>query len=313
MARNLKYQFKYAIEQSCKFGADKHSMKHNSSDGSKSSTTFSYADRKNLLDVSANFSNWMKENHSEIKELKDINSSHVQEFLNEKAQTCTSSTINQYQSKFSKLENVVNNTYSKANVNYTNTVTPAAANNTEKLRSKTMSESDYNKLNNHLSNNCKSDNGAKALQLGYHAGLRVSEIAKLQQRDIKINSDGTATVSVIGGKGGRDRDVHITNKESVQTLSNIRDSVANPTDRVVPIQKDSINKAINRAMDKCNMQEYKEHNTSVHSLRKAFAQQEYDRYKEQGMEPKQAWDCVSEQLGHGKNRDDLYKTYIENK
>src|SRR5699024_4633113 len=145
------------------------------------------------LDVSANFSNWMKENHSEIKELKDINSSHVQEFLNEKAQTCTSSTINQYQSKFSKLENVVNNTYSKANVNYTNTVTPAAANNTEKLRSKTMSESDYNKLNNHLSNNCKSDNGAKALQLGYHAGLRVSEIAKLQQRDIKINSDGTAT------------------------------------------------------------------------------------------------------------------------
>lgn len=314
MARNLKYQFKYAIEQSCKFGADKHSTKNNPAEnGNKGSVTFSYADRKGLIDVSANFSNWMRENHSEIKELKDINSNHIQNFLNEKAQTCTSATINQYQAKFSKLEKLVNNTYTNANVNYTNTVTPAASNNTEKLRSKTMSANDYNKLNNHMSNNCRSDNGAKALQLGYHAGLRVSEISKLQQRDIKINADGTATVSVVGGKGGRDRDVHITNKESVQTLSDIRDSVQNPYDRIVPIQPDSINKAINRAMDRCNMQEYKDHNTSVHSLRKAFAQQEYDRCKEEGMEPKQAWDCVSEQLGHGHNRDDLYKTYIENK
>lgn len=314
MARNLKYQFKYAIEQSCKFGADKHSMKRNPAEnGNMKTRTLSYADRKNLIDVSSNFANWMKDNHSDIKELKDVTSNHVQEFLNHKAQTCTSNTINQYQSKFSKLENIVNNTYTKANVNYTNTVTPVASNNTEKLRNKTMSESDYNKLNNYATNNCRSDNCAKALQLGYHAGLRVSEISKLQQRDIKINSDGTATVHVAGGKGGRDRDVYITNKESVQTLSEIRDSVENPYDRVVPIQADSINKSINRAMERCNMQEYKEHNTSVHSLRKAFAQNEYDRYKEKGLEPKQAWDKTSEQLGHGKNRDDLYKTYIENK
>ena len=314
MAKNIKYQFKYAIEQSFKAGADKHSMKRNEAEnGNRGTTTFSYSDRKNLIDVSANFSNWMKENHNDIKQLKDITSNHIQEFLNHKAETCTSATVKQYQDKFTKLEKLVNDTYTKANVSYTNTVMPTCSNNTEQLRSKTMSESDYNKLNNHLSNNCRSDNGAKALQLGYHAGLRVSEIAKLQQRDIKINSDGTATVSVIGGKGGRDREVHVTNKESVQTLSNIRDSVANPYDRVVPIQASSINKAINRAMDRCNMQEYKDHNTSVHSLRKAFAQQEYDRYKEEGMEPKQAWDCVSEQLGHGKNRDDLYKTYIENK
>ena len=314
MARNLKYQFKYAIEQSCKFGADKHSMKRNSvENGNRGATTFSYADRKNLIDVSSNFSNWMKDNHPEIKQLKDVNSNHVQNFLNHKAQTCTSATVGQYKAKFSKLEKLVNNTYSKANVNYSNTVTPAASNNTQKLRSKTMSSNDYNKLKNYMSNNCRSSNGVTALKIGYTTGLRVSEISKLQQRDIKINSDGTATVRVIDGKGGRDRDVHITNKDSVQTLAQIRDSVQNPTDRIVPIQPGSINKNINRAMDKCNMQEYKLHDTCVHSLRKAFAQQEYDRYKEEGMEPKQAWDCVSEQLGHGKNRDDLYKAYIENK
>ena len=314
MARNLKYQFKYAIQQSFKPGADKHSTKNNPAEnGNKGSVTFSYSDRKNLIDVSSNFSNWMRDNHPEVKQLKDVNSNHVQNFLNEKAKTCTSATVSQYKAKFSKLEKLVNNTYTKANVNYSNTVTPAATNNTEKLRTKTMSANDYNKLNNYMSNNCRSSNGATALKIGYHTGLRVAEISKLQQRDIKINADGTATVRVIGGKGGRDRDVHITNKESVQMLSDIRNSVENPTDRFVPIQKDSINKAINRAMDKCNMQEYRLHDTCVHSLRKAFAQQEYDRYKEEGMEPRQAWDRVSEQLGHGKNRDDLYKAYIENK
>ena len=314
MARNLKYQFKYAIEQSCRMGADKHSMKNNKAEnGNKGSRTLSYSDRKNLIDVSSNFANWMRENNPEVKELKDINSNHVQEFLNQKAQTCTSATINQYQSKFAKLEKVVNDTYTKANVSYTNTVTPTSSNNTEKLRSKSMTDSDYNKLNNYATNNCRSDNCAKAIQLGYHAGLRVSEISKLQQRDIKINSDSSATVHIANSKGARDRDIHITNKDSVQALTKIRDSVVNPYDRVVPIQSESINRAINRAMDRCNMQEYKAHKTSVHSLRKSFAQREYDRYKDEGLEPKQAWDRVSEELGHGKNRDDLYKAYIENK
>lgn len=314
MARNLKYQFKYAIEQSCRMGADKHAMKQNHAEnGNEKAKTLSYSDRKNLIDVSSNFANWMKENHNEIKELKDINSNHVQEFLNEKAQSCTSATINQYQSKFAKLEKLVNNTYTNANVSYTNTVTPVSTNNTEKLRSKTMSVSDYNKLNDYASNNCRSDNCSKALQLSYHAGLRVSEIAKLQQRDIKIHNESSATVHIADSKGARSRDIHIVNKDSVQALTELRNSVEGANDRIVPIQSESINKAINRVMDRCGMSEYKNAKTSIHSLRKSFAQREYDRYKEEGLEPKQAWDRVSEELGHGKNRDDLYKVYIENK
>lgn len=314
MARNLKYQFRYAIEQSCRFGADKHSMKHNRAEnGNMKARTLSYSDRKNLIDVSSNFANWMKENHADIKELKDVTSNHVQEFLNNKAQTCTSATVEQYQSKFSKLETLVNSTYTNANVCYTNTVTPVSSNNTEQLRSKSMTDSDFNKLNNYMTENCRSDNGVKALQLSYHAGLRVSECAKLQQRDIKINNDGTATVHVADSKGCRTRDVHIVDRNSVQALTELRDSVQGPTDRIVPIQAESINRSINRAMDKCGMQEYRSCKTSIHSVRKSFAQREYDRYKEEGLEPKQAWDRVSEELGHGKNRDDLYKTYIENK
>lgn len=313
MARNLKYQFKYAIEQSCRFGTDKHSMKRNHAEnGNMKARTLSYADRKNLIDVSSNFSNWMKENHPNIKELKDVTSSHVQEFLNQKAQTCTSATVEQYQSKFTKLEALVNSTYRNADVNYTNTVTPVCTNNT-KLRDKTMSVRDFNRLNNYMSNNCRSDNGAKAIQLSYHVGLRVAEISKLQQRDITIHSNGTATVHVADSKGCRSRDVHIVSRGSVQVLTELRDSVQSPTERIVPIQSESINRSIKRAMDRCGMQEYKHSKTSVHSLRKAYAQREYNRYKEQGLEPKQAWGNVSEQLGHGRDRADLYKTYIENR
>jgi site-specific recombinase XerD len=314
MARNLKYQFKYAIDQSCRFGADKHSMKNNKVENrNMKARTLSYADRKNLIDVSSNFSNWMKENHSDIKELKDVTSNHVQEFLNLKAKTCTSATIEQYQSKFSKLETLVNSTYRNADVSYTNTVTPSCSNNTGQLRSKTMTDSDYNKLNNYMSENCRSQNATKALQLSYHAGLRVSECAKLQQRDIRVNTNGTVTVHVADSKGCRSRDIEVINKDSVQALIEIRESVENLYDRIVPIQAESINKSIGRAMDKCNMQEYKNSKTSIHSVRKAYAQREYDRYKEQGLEPKEAWGNVSEALGHGRDRDDLYKTYIENK
>ena len=53
MARNLKYQFKYAIEQSFRPGTDKHSTKNNPAEnGNNGLRTLSYADRKNLIDVS---------------------------------------------------------------------------------------------------------------------------------------------------------------------------------------------------------------------------------------------------------------------
>ena len=68
--RNIKYQFKHCIDSNFKEGMDKHSLKKN---GKGNSKIYSYADRKNLIDLSANFANWLKENHSEIRQLKDIN------------------------------------------------------------------------------------------------------------------------------------------------------------------------------------------------------------------------------------------------
>ena len=64
MGKNLKHQFIHAIEDNFKESMDKHSMKAN--DIRNDGKVFSYADRKNLIDVASNFSNYMKENYKDI-------------------------------------------------------------------------------------------------------------------------------------------------------------------------------------------------------------------------------------------------------
>ena len=175
--RNIKYQFKYCIDTHFREGMDKHSMKRNGKDNSK---IYSYADRKNLIDLSANFANWIKENHAEIKQLKDINSMHIQEFLNEKANSCSRKSLQEYQSHFRKLESLCNNTYN-TNVDFHSTVTPISAKNGGgKIRNIMCSDAQYQMLLKTKNSNLKS-----ALVLSKNFGLRASECSKLQYRDIK--------------------------------------------------------------------------------------------------------------------------------
>ena len=56
--------------------------------------------------------------------------------------------------------------------------------------------------------------------------------------------------------------------------------------------------------------EFIEHKTNVHAIRKMVAQERYDELKELGYSNKDAWEEVSDYLGHGEDRWDLYKAYI---
>lgn len=300
MGRNLKYQFLNAINSNFKEGMDKHSIKAN---GKMNNTRiFSYADRKNLIDVASNFSNFMKSNFSEVKQVKDVKADHIQSFLNSKANSCSNATLKQYESKFNKLENVVNNTYN-INANYKGFVVPASTENT-KIRNSAMSREDFNKLQQSFSN---SNSSAKtAIELTSRAGLRVSECTKLQGRDIDLNK---GTIHVVDGKGGRDRDVTIR-EEDKQYFANLKASVGD-RERICPVQSDSINKAIRRQMERLEMQN-KYTDTSIHCVRKMYAQEQYDHYREQGMEINQALGAVSVDLGHSENRLELMKSYVLN-
>jgi hypothetical protein len=156
MGKNIKQQFIYAIEDNFQEAMDKNSMKSNGirNDGK----VFSYADRKNLIDVACNFANFMKENYNDIKLVKEIKADHIQSFLNQKSNECSNATLKQYQAKFNKLEKVVNNTYN-INVNYKGYQLPLAEENT-KIRNTSMSPEDFKKLENAFSESksCKDSN-----------------------------------------------------------------------------------------------------------------------------------------------------------
>ena len=300
MARNLRYQFLHAIESNFKEGMSKHSIKQA---GQMNGTRiFSYSDRNNLIGLSSNFCTYMKENYPEVKMVKDINSNHIQGFLNSKASTCSSATLKQYESKFNKLEKVVNNTY-HCHANYKGFSTPHGVNAT-KIRNSSMSKSDFKKLENSFSN---SKSSAKvAIQLTARAGLRVSECTKLQGRDIDLNK---GVIRVIDGKGGRDREVPI--REQDRQYFTVLKSQYRDMERVCPVHSDSINKAISREMERIGIKSNYE-DTSIHAIRKMYAQEQYDAYREQGMEINQALGAVSVDLGHGEQRIQLMKEYVLN-
>ena len=290
-SRNIKYQFKYCIDTLFREGMDKHSMKRNGKDNSK---IYSYADRKNLIDLSANFANWIKENHAEIKQLKDINSMHIQEFLNEKANSCSRKSLQEYQSHFRKLESLCNNTYN-TNVDFHSTVTPISAKNGGgKIRNIMCSDAQYQMLLKTKNSNLKS-----ALVLSKNFGLRASECSKLQYRDIK--EDG---IYIADSKGKKSRFVKAENKEQQDILQQFR---GKKQGRICPIQTGSLQQAFNR---ECKKQGIHFQNGAFHTLRKNFATAKYKEYREKGETVQQALDSVSHVLGHGSKRNELMKQYI---
>ena len=289
--RNIKYQFKYCIDTHFREGMDKHSMKRNGKDNSK---IYSYADRKNLIDLSANFANWIKENHAEIKQLKDINSMHIQEFLNEKANSCSRKSLQEYQSHFRKLESLCNNTYN-TNVDFHSTVTPISAKNGGgKIRNIMCSDAQYQMLLKTKNSNLKS-----ALVLSKNFGLRASECSKLQYRDIK--EDG---IYIADSKGKKSRFVKAENKEQQDILQQFR---GKKQGRICPIQTGNLQHAFNRESKK---QGIHFQNGAFHTLRKNFATAKYKEYREKGETVQQALDSVSHVLGHGSKRNELMKQYI---
>jgi len=298
MGKNLKHQFIHAIEDNFKEGMDKHSMKANDIRGD--GKVFSYADRKNLIDLSSNFANYMKENYKDIRQVKEIRAEHIQSFLNEKSNSCSNATLKQYQAKFNKLEKVVNKTYN-INTKYKGYTLPLSKENT-KVRNTSMSIDDFKKLEKAFIN---SNSSAKiAIQLTSRAGLRVSECTKLQGRDINLKDN---VIHVEGGKGGRNRDVPMREQDK-EYFSSLKSNVGD-RERVCPVQNDSINKSIDRAMKREGIRN-KYNDTSIHCIRKMYAQNEFNRCRAEGMEIKQALQEVSVLLGHGEDRMELMRQYV---
>lgn len=288
--RNIKYQFKHCIDMHFKEGMDKHSIKASGKDNSK---IYSFSDRKNLIDISASFSNWLKVNHTEVKQLKDINSQHIQEFLNMKVNDCSQKTLEQYQSRFRKLETLANSTY-HIEVDYHCAVTPVSCKNGGgKIRNTMLSHNDYNKLLQTTNINFR-----KAITLSFHYGLRAAECSKLRFEDISEKG-----IKIVDSKGKRSRFIPVENKQQKEIIKDF----LNKKGRVCPVQTSSLQKAFNREKKRQGIHIC---NGDFHTARKTFATNKYKEYRLQGHTVQQSLNKVSHVLGHGSNRNELMKEYI---
>lgn len=304
MGRNLKYQFKNAIDRSFKEGMEKHSLKR--TEGLGQGRIFSYADRTNLIDFSANLANYLRESYPEIKLIKEIRAEHIQGFFTSKKR-CTTATLEQYKSKLNKLEILVNQEY-KINANLTRGYEIPKTHrceNKDKLRDISMPKSDYKKLMNSIAN---SKSAAKpAIELAGRFGLRVSEITKLQYRDIRLDK---GILHISDSKGGRSRDIYVRNEHSsfLEQLKGNRDD----NSRIIPLTTDSVNKFLSRSLDKIDLKaKYSDAKTGIHSIRKMCAQEEYNKNREEGKSKEASLKEVSNFLGHGDKRDALMQAYIK--
>lgn len=303
MGKNLSYQFKNAVDQAFSGGGtDKHSAKQQHT-GNNMETVYSFAERKNLINTSHQIGDFIKDNYSGIKFVRDIKPSMIQDFLNSKANSCDKMTLGQYASRINKLEAVVNKLY-KANVNWKNDLVVPVSIKGNEVRDIAMSREDYTLI---LSKDSISK--AKiAIELSGRFGLRVSETCKMRPMDINFN---TMQLHIHESKGGRSRDLPILPGD-VSFLKNIIEGKS-VTDRIVNIKEDSVNKYLARTEKELGIRkEYKEADTGIHCIRKMVAQERYDSYRAENMTRKGALNTVSHYLGHGDNRFATMEHYVLN-
>lgn len=305
--KNLKAQLNYAI-QSCFKGNERQSGGHGASKhsdmaaGQKNGKIYSWSSYHTRVDVACQFAAYVREHYSEVREVKQLTPEMAEGFLLSKANTCTTETLDCYRSNLASLGENINRTYSTAHVDLkVGKVAGTTAN--QETRCKAMTDAHITALRDSYR---PGSTGYTAVTLASIAGCRASEIVRLKPEHIEIKSSNYATVFIKGGKGNRDRTIQIRDAQGVAQLTSIKAS-AKEGGRLVNCKVGSIQKSLNRHMSKLSgsnsgslKDEYR--HTGFHSIRKNFAQREYDQYR-QNHTRQESLDYVSSQLGHGAGRD----------
>lgn len=318
MAKNLKAQLNYAIQscfkgnsqQSGGYGSSKHS---DMAAGQKNGKIYSWGSYHGRIETACQFASFVRENYPDVRNANQLTPEMAESFLLSKAGTCTTETIDTYRSNLASLGENINRTYASAHVDLkVGKVVGTTAN--QESRCKAMTNADLAALRDSYR---PGSTGHKAVSLAECTGCRASEIVRLKGSSIEIHNSSSATVYVKDGKGGRDRAIQISDPAGVRTLADIKASVGD-NERIVPCKAGSIQKSINRHMkalggsaggsmkDNYSM-------TGFHSIRKNFAQREFDRARQSGCSRQESLDRVSAQLGHGAGRDlATLQRYVEN-
>ncbi len=301
--KNMHQQLSYAVGNCKAIGQKKHNapkdVKH---DG----RSYSYSAHNARMETAKQFGRWMERTHPEIVMAKDIKEEHINQWLQEKAKSCRNDTLQSYASNMRCISKMVGKTFGSSLVDPNMIITPH--NESKAARTVPMAAEHIQALQ--ASYKDGSDSSAyRAIQLAHATGARVSEVVKLKASNITFKANGTATVSIIGGKGGRNRVVDVKDKQDVANLMQL--CKEQPVGRFVPAAAESVNRSINRHLQQLELKSNYSH-TSVHAIRKEWAQRMYDQYR-LDHNKYAAIRYVNEQLGHGADRDvKLLSRYVAN-
>lgn len=309
MAHSIKQQIFESISSSFCPSESKHLMKsqgfHNY--GEK---IFSYSSMNRLKDVGSDFAKFIKENYN-IKQVKDIKEVHCQAYLQSKIDNgCTSSTIKSYAQSIQKLGKCCLYHFGeKTQIDWKTDKTIYESNKnigeTAKIRTLSMDKNDFEKAIER-GRDCQSK---EALKVCWAFGLRSEEVVSIKIKDIRENS-----LVVSNAKGGRLRELDADTSEkkiALEKLKNFCDiQNRNPNESVFSIKKNSVNDYLQTNLRREGITKYNDAKTGIHSIRKSFANREYERLRGEGLSHKDAWGRVLNELGHGRDRMELFKIYV---
>lgn len=300
--KSIKNQIQQALNNNFEENVDKHAYKRQEDQEVK---IFSYSEKFRLLDTAKMLSNYIKENFSDVKQIKDVNSNIIQKFLNDKSNTCTQNTINTYRQSLNKIAAICNKNYSSCSLTWKqDVVIPKAITQKSQLRgvANQIPISDLNKICDYARNNYSISGQIVLAQR--ELGIRVNELTtiKLENIDLKNN---VLHLPNCKGKKNLDREITPGLKEILEKSiqqSNITSG------RLFPITENAVNTYLRRTEEKLRIKgKY-----SIHNVRATIAQKYYDNLRENGTSSKDAVKMTSVWLNHGPDREKLLeKSYIE--
>ncbi|WP_279238014.1 tyrosine-type recombinase/integrase [Candidatus Galacturonibacter soehngenii] len=143
--------------------------------------------------------------------------------------------------------------------------------------------------------------------MAYRAGLRVKEIARLHSDNINLEK-GVIEVRE-GSKNGKFRDVSIRTPD-IAYFTDLKEEMKGQY-ICRGVSEDSLNRGIRRVMQDLSLDK-KYYATTIHSIRKLYASERMQEEREKGLNERDSWCVVQQNLGHGnKFREELYKIYIK--
>lgn len=292
-----------AIDASFEPNRSKHSDRHNKVNTKEH--VYSYKQYNNLKDLASNFSGYCKENG--VKKMGKLNPEIAKKFLETKRkQGVSEETIKVYRSELDKIGTLMSNFYKRDIDLQVKDLEPRTQQkDIAKMRTVAMSDKDLKRF---LDSKTRLSESKMGVILSREFGLRVSEVCHLRPCDVSERG-----IQIVQSKGGRDRFVQARTdqqKEAIRMLKEHFGANKLPTEKYFKTRENSMNRYLKKGMERIGIHTYSDHKTGFHSLRKAYATEYYNSLRAEGKSHKEAWDEVSQDIGHGKNREDLFRVYV---